>query len=137
MATQPEAFEVYDPAIPPGVTVVMAPGFRTETGQLYKGASKADKCHFLNVNVLIKRFSSGQSLSQGSLVRERDGYAFKSGTLRFYGAYSKRHNCFVLSHAILKRHAKLAEEDLRRMNACVAAFDAMTLPPDLQRALLK
>ena len=89
--------------------------------------------HFFNVNQLIERFACGEQLSKASFPRESMGYAFKSGTLRFYGVFSTRHSAsFVLSHAIIKRHAKLQASDIQRMKNCLAAFDCLMAPPTPQ-----
>ncbi|MEY4413273.1 MAG: hypothetical protein RIQ53_566, partial [Pseudomonadota bacterium] len=69
-------------------------------------------------------------LSQASFRQEREGYAFKAGKLRFYGAFSNVYaGCFVLSHAILKRHDKLDDADRDRIVACRRAFDALAALP--------
>lgn len=82
------------------------------------------------MHVLIDRFAKGDQLSQASFRQERQGYAFKAGHLRFYGAYSSAHaSNFVLSHAIIKRHDKLRDADLTRMLACRQAFDSLAAVP--------
>ena len=130
MASQNAVFELYHRGNPPKIEVWCSQGFRKETGALWQGCSAVDRAHFANVNELIKRFARGDQLSKLSFPKERVGYAFKSGTLRFYGAYSTQHSgAFVLSHAITKRHQKLQDGDVQRMLACLAAFDSLVALP--------
>jgi hypothetical protein len=126
MALQHAVFELYHRGNPPKIEVWRTQAFKQETGELYWASSPADRAHFANVNQLIERFARGEQLSQQSFRKERVGYAFKSGRLRFYGVYSTQHgSAFVLSHAIIKRHDKLHDADMQRMQACLAAFDSI------------
>lgn len=126
MASLPADFELYHRGQPPKIEVWCSACFKQETGALFRASSTADRSHFANVNELINRFACGEQLSKLSFRKEEIGYAFKSGTLRFYGVFStKRGGVFVLSHAILKRHEKLQAADVRRMRDCLEAFDAL------------
>lgn len=105
-------------------------GFKSETSELWRGCSVTDRSHFANIDQLIDRFARGEQLSQSSFRKERVGYAFRSGTLRFYGVFSSHHcAAFVLSHAIIKRHEKLLGSDVQRMEECLAAFDSLLALP--------
>lgn len=130
MATHAVVFAPYHRGRPPVVTVWRPEGFRTEVGDLFRACSPAEKVHFSNINALIHRFASGEKLSSDAFRQERDGYAFRSGPIRFYGAFSNSHRgAFVLSHAIVKRHQKLHDADVARMVACRDAFDSLAALP--------
>ena len=129
MATQLAVFQLYHRGHPPKITVWCQDQFRLETGLLFRSCSAADKAQFANMHVLIDRFAKGEQLSKLSFRQEQQGYAFKAGHLRFYGAYCKHPASFVLSHAIVKLHDKLAPSDLARMVACRDAFDSLAALP--------
>jgi len=130
MATQPAVYRLYHRGNPPKIYVWCSDTFSQEVGQMYRRCSPADQAQFANIHVLIDRFAKGEQLSQASFRQERQGYAFKAGALRFYGAFSTAHvGAFVLSHAIVKRHDKLAEADHARLLACRQAFDALAAAP--------
>lgn len=73
-----------------------------------------------NCNELAKRLSKGERLSTASFPSESGAYAFKSGRVRFYGAFAG--SSFVLSHAILKDQQKLDQADRRRALTCRDRF---------------
>lgn len=126
MASQVLVFRAYHRGKPPKITVWCSQVFGHEVGKLHHQCTAAERAQFANMHVLIDRFAMGEQLSQTSFRQERQGYAFKAGPLRFYGAYSNAHkNSFVLSHAIIKRHDKLAAADHDRIVACRQAFDAL------------
>ena len=122
-------FELYHRGQPPKIEVWCGGRFKQETGALFKASSTEDRSHFANVNELINRLARGERMSKLAFRKEEIGYAFKSGTLRFYGVFSaRRGDVFVLSHAILKRHEKLEAADVRRMRDCRQAFDLVSQP---------
>lgn len=123
MSKLPTRFELYHKGNPPRVEVWCSDVFLRDLAALLPHIKQSD---LANISVLVDRLASRLQLSQESFRKERDGYAFKAGQLRFYGAYSNKHSGkFVLSHPIIKRHAKLAETDLKRIRDCVERFDAI------------
>lgn len=126
MAKHASGFVPYREGDPPKVVVWCSERFQHDVKQMLCQLDKSQRANLANMDVLLDRFCSGQQLSKASFRKERVGYAFKAGTLRFYGAYSRnRPGTFVLSHAIVKRHDKLQDTDVQRMNECLRAFDAV------------
>lgn len=132
MTSHQIGFELYFRGKPPRLVIWCAPGFKVQTASLIRSCNPSERAHFANVNELIKRLAGGERLSQDSFRKEDVGYAFKSGPVRLYGAFSRRHSAsFVLSHSILKRQPKLEAGDLRRIKACLADFDRLPTLPDI------
>jgi hypothetical protein len=128
MATQHRVFQLYHRSKPPKVDVWCSDTFKVETGAVFRSGNAADRRSFANVHVLIDRFANGEQLSNESFPKEGPGFAFKSGRVRFYGAYAKN-GAFVLSHAVIKRHDKLRDTDRQKMTDCVAVFDTLAAAP--------
>lgn len=130
MASQALDFRPYHRGTPPKIHVWCSTLFSAEASAVYHAGSPADRAQFHNMHALINRFARGDQLSQTSFRQERQGYAFKAGALRFYGAFSRVFpGSFVLSHPILKRHDKLSDADHARLVACRDAFDALAALP--------
>ncbi len=76
-------------------------------------------------DALIKRFADiGRLRSPDQFRQETAGFwAIRSGTIRVYGWY-KNDKRFVISHLISKRHDKLSESDIKKMQNNKKLFDA-------------
>jgi hypothetical protein len=128
MATQHRVFQLYHRGTPPKIDVFCSDTFKAETSAVFRSGGPADRKSFANIHLLIDRFANGEQLSNESFPKEGPGFAFKSGRVRFYGAYAKN-GTFVLSHAIIKRHDKLRDTDKQKMTDCVAAFERLAEAP--------
>lgn len=118
------SFSLYAVGQPPKLEIWCSDTFRNEVRALFAGASAADRASLANINAVVMRLAGGGRLSSDTFRREQDGYAFRAGRLRFYGAFSDaRTGAFVLSHPIIKRHQKLDPVDADRTARCVAQFD--------------
>jgi len=107
------------------VEIFCAPGFRLETGHLATALGTEYVCHFANINVLIERLARGVRLSKDSFAPEDIGFAFKSGSIRFYGVFSDLSpRAFVLSHSVHKTWPKLRKADIKVMARCKDKFDS-------------
>jgi hypothetical protein len=110
--------------------------FSESVSEIYYG--QGEKCHaaIANLNALMDRLVAGERLSVESFRQEGCGYALRSGRVRLYGVFSKKHpGCFVLSHAVYKSKQKLDPQDEAHMAKCLKEFDALLKPPASKKPL--
>lgn len=124
MSKLPVSFRVYRRGDPSRVVVWCSDVFEHDLAELLKRPDKALASRLATMDELLRFFAQGETLPASKLRKERDGYAFRAGPLRFYGAFSNtERGTFVLSHPLIKNHDKLDAADLRRVLVCRDAFD--------------
>ena len=115
-----------------GLTVFCSDEFKISAKAMHAKDPDRRSSHFANCNAQVLRFADGEQLSSESFRKEDIGYAFRSGQLRFYGVYPKKHQgAFVLSHCVWKSWKKLRSTDIDLMDKCQKSFDTLKQLPKL------